>query len=99
MLIIKVKQNIFVNTVGGLFSGIKARNTNTAAAPVTAMQDERTIKMSEEYKEICKYKQSMMMAQSMLQKGIISEKDYARIDKILANKYGVSSCSIYRQNA
>ena len=55
--------------------------------------------MEDAYQKICAYKRLMMMAKAMRQKGIISEKDYVKIDKILANKYEISSCSIYRQNA
>ena len=30
--------------------------------------------------------------------GIISEAEYEQIDEIVASKYGLSSCSIYRRN-
>ena len=98
-LTLKGTQNIFVNTADGLFSVIKAKTVNTAAEFVTAIQKEGIITMSNEYKKRCKYKQSMMMAKSMLSKDIISSADYAKIDKILAKKYGIDLCSIYRQNA
>lgn len=45
------------------------------------------------------YHTAMTLAKSMLEKGIISAKDYAHIDTIIAKKYGVNSCSIYRCNA
>ena len=31
--------------------------------------------------------------------GLISKDEYAQIDKMIANKYHLSSCSIYRRNA
>ena len=60
--------------------------------------------MSNEYKKRCKYKQSMMMVKSMLSKDIISSADYAKIDKILAKKYGIDSVSythldVYKRQA
>ena len=35
-------------------------------------------------------------ARSMRSKGLISAKEYAKIDTIIAEKYGISSCSIFR---
>jgi len=34
----------------------------------------------------------------MLAAGIIAPEEYAKIDTIIAKKYGISSCSIYREN-
>lgn len=51
------------------------------------------------YKQLCAYKLSMQMAKSMLGKGVISQGDYSKIDKIIAKKYGINSCSIYRNKA
>lgn len=38
----------------------------------------------------------MTHAKSMFENGIISKADYIQIDTILAKKYGVDSCNIYR---
>jgi hypothetical protein len=43
-----------------------------------------------------RYLASMIQVKRMLSKGIISPTDYVVIDTILANKYGISSCSVYR---
>lgn len=43
-----------------------------------------------------KYQMAMALARSMRSKGLISAKEYAKIDTIIANKYGISSCSIFR---
>lgn len=51
------------------------------------------------YKRVCAYSLSMRMAKSMLKEGIISEEDYVKIDKIIADKYGINSCSIFRMSA
>ena len=37
----------------------------------------------------------MSLAEAMLTDGIISEKDYVKIDRVIAKKYGLSLCSIY----
>lgn len=42
------------------------------------------------------YQSTMAMARRMLSDGIITEKDYHKIDRIIAGKYGISLCSIYR---
>ena len=34
-----------------------------------------------------------------LTEGVISRNEYVEIDRIIAKKYGLSSCSIYRRNA
>ena len=42
------------------------------------------------------YQTAMAMARKMLSQGIITGKEYAKIDATIAKKYGVSSCSIFR---
>lgn len=55
--------------------------------------------MSEEYfAGILGYKSAMAQARLMLSKGIISEDEYAIIDTMMAEKYGLSSCSLFREN-
>lgn len=51
------------------------------------------------YENICAYKRTMLIANNLLISGIISTEDYRKIDKIIADKYGINSCSIYRKNA
>ena len=55
--------------------------------------------ISENYGKICAYKRTMMVAKKLLSDGIITAEEYRKIDTIIAKKYGVNSCSIYRQNA
>ena len=43
-----------------------------------------------------RYLASMLQAKQMLSKGIITAEDYNEIDTIIAEKHGISSCSIYR---
>ena len=50
-----------------------------------------------EYEErIAAYRLAMSMAKAMLERGIISEKDYCIIDRLMAEKYGISLSSIFR---
>lgn len=42
------------------------------------------------------YLASMLQAKRMLSTGILTPEDYAKIDIIIAKKYGISSCSLYR---
>lgn len=52
--------------------------------------------MSEMQVKIEAYRRAMAMAQSMLLQGIITEKEYAKIDTIMTKKYGLSSSTIFR---
>jgi len=42
------------------------------------------------------YLASMLQAKKMLSQGILTSADYIKIDTIIAEKYGISSCSLYR---
>lgn len=42
------------------------------------------------------YLASMLQAKKMLSQGVLTPEDYAKIDTIIADKYGISSCSLYR---
>ena len=44
------------------------------------------------------YQAAMALARRMLSKGLISKEEYAEIDTIIAKKYGIASCSIFRCN-
>lgn len=45
---------------------------------------------------IAAYRLAMSMAKAMLQRGIISDKEYTVIDRLMAEKYGISLSSIFR---
>lgn len=55
--------------------------------------------MIENYEKICAYKRTMLITKKLLSDGIISANEYNKIDTIIAKKYGVNSCSLYRQKA
>ena len=53
--------------------------------------------MSDAYRtRLESYLASMLQAKRMLSMGILTPEDYAKIDTIIAKKYGISSCSLYR---
>ena len=52
--------------------------------------------MREYEKPLWSYQIAMALARKMLSQGIITEKEYEKIDAIIARKYGISSCSIFR---
>ena len=53
--------------------------------------------MNDAYRErLEQYLASMLQAKQMLSMGILTLEDYATIDTIMAEKYGISSCSLYR---
>lgn len=45
--------------------------------------------MSDYDKRLFAYQMAMALARSMRSKGLISAKEYAKIDTIIANKYGI----------
>lgn len=45
---------------------------------------------------LARYRTSTAMFRSMVSNGILSESDYKKSCDILANKYGLSLCSIFR---
>lgn len=55
--------------------------------------------MSEEcFANVLGYKSSMAQAELMLSKGIITAEEYVIIDTMMAEKYGLCSCSLFRKN-
>ena len=68
----------------------------SAPVPVTLSFAERRPAMTDYEKRLMAYQTAMALARSMRSKGIISAKEYAKIDTIIAQKYGISSGSIFR---
>ena len=55
--------------------------------------------MSEElFAGVLAYKSAMAQARLMLSKGLITKDEYAIIDTMMAEKYDLSSCSVFREN-
>lgn len=51
---------------------------------------------NEVYRKYLRYQMVMAWARALLEKSVITRKEYARIDTMTARKYGISSCSIFR---
>ncbi|HOO06331.1 MAG TPA: hypothetical protein P5092_15390 [Ruminococcus sp.] len=51
---------------------------------------------SELYDKIFRYQTVMSWVRSLLKQSLITKAEYAKIDTMIAEKYGVSSCSIFR---
>ena len=51
------------------------------------------------FENLMRYENAMTQARILLKRNIITEKEYADIDEIMANKYGISLYSIFRDNA
>jgi hypothetical protein len=96
----------------GCFTHLSARNAESRS-PATGIRTESTAQkhvpqprarkdrmpMNAEYRErLVSYRTSMALAESMLFQGIISEKDYCKIEKMIAQKCGLSLCSIFCRN-
>ena len=47
------------------------------------------------YNRKLSYRNAMALAQEMLDNGIINEKDYAEIDTIMAERYALTSSTIF----
>ena len=88
-----------VPIVGERSSHTEIRTGSTAATPaILPTVTKRSVSaMDEGYRsKLESYLASMMQAKKMLSKGVISSDDYIKIDTIIAEKYGISSCSLYR---
>ena len=46
--------------------------------------------------KLLRYQMVMSWVRSLLIKSLITKAEYAKIDTMMAKKYGVSSCSIFR---
>ena len=91
--------NILVPAVGNISPLMETLIENIALTPATSQTvSERSIfLMSDNYRNrLERYLASMLQAKQMLLMGILTPEDYAAIDTIMNEKYGISSCSLYR---
>ena len=65
-------------------------------APVSATPKRGGVRMAELKKRIEAYQFTMSIVRELLSKGIITESEYRKIDTIIAEKYGLNSCTIFR---
>ncbi|MBR4765144.1 MAG: hypothetical protein IK085_00090 [Clostridia bacterium] len=54
---------------------------------------------NKELKKIAAYQATMIAVKSMLDRGLITRSDYDKIDRIMAEKYGLSLSVIFRRFA
>ena len=88
-----------VPIVGERSSHTEIRTGSTAATPATlpTVTVGGTPAMNNGYRaNLESYLAAMTQAKKMLSQGIVSSDDYIKIDTIIAEKYGISSCSLYR---
>ncbi len=69
------------------------RTVNIAAENVLLRQDETADYES----RLNRYRTSLSVFRSMADGGTLTESDYGKICDILADKYGISLCSIFRR--
>ena len=74
---------------------MKVNTENTAPAPATENQGRYRMK-NETVDKLFRYQTVMAWVRSLLEKSLITRKEYAKIDTIMVKKYGISSCSIFR---
>jgi hypothetical protein len=70
---------------------MNAISTYGSAEGVTPMDKEL-------YTRLDGYRSAMVQAKHMLFKGLVSADEYAIIDTMMAQKYGLPSCSLFRDN-
>lgn len=51
---------------------------------------------NDKFRNVMQYQTVMSWVRSLLNDGIITKAEYAKIDTIMTRKYGLSSCSIFR---
>ena len=73
----------------GCIAAMAATSPIDSEGSVMAMNDAYRLKLEN-------YLASMLQAKRMLTMGILTSDDYAQIDTMMAKKYGISSCSLYR---
>jgi hypothetical protein len=59
----------------------------------------RRLSMTDELRcKIAAYRTAMSIIRGMVSSCVLSENEYAQIDTIMTEKYGLNSCSIFRNN-
>ena len=70
------------------------RTVNTAVGTVTQMPEEK--QPDDLNSRLLRYRTSTAVFRSMAENGILTEADYQKCCDILAEKYSISLCSIFR---
>lgn len=72
------------------------RKENIAPAP--AIRKEVVRMIDKQYSSLVSYKSSMALAKTMYIRGIITAEEYEIIETKMCEKFGINSCSIFRDN-
>lgn len=76
---------------------IKSVNIVGTAATLPTASERSVVSVTDDYRaRLERYLASMLQAKRMLSLGIITPEDYAIIDTMQREKFGISSCSLYR---
>lgn len=79
---------------------IPARQENTVPKPAMASHVERKAAMTnEKLQHIATYKTAIILFRKLLKNGTITESEFHRCESNIAEKCGLSLCSIYRETA
>ena len=82
---------------GKLLSSIKSANIAVTVATSPTASERSVIPVTDDYRaRLERYLASMLQAKRMLSMGILTPEDYAIIDTMQGEKFGISSCSLYR---
>ena len=78
-------------------TGIKSVNIAVTVATSPTASERSVIPVTDDYRARLEcYLASMLQAKRMLSMGILTPEDYAIIDTMQGEKFGISSCSLYR---
>ena len=92
---IRTRLRLFALSVGRHFKVQETPTESIAPGSALIAQRGKGLSKMDDYKTaLIAYRTSMAMAAGMLSDGIITEKDYGKIDRIMAKKYGLSLGSI-----
>ena len=72
------------------------RKENIAPAP--AIRKEVVRMIDKQYSSLVSYKTTMALAKTMYTRGIITAEEYEIIETKMCEKFGINSCSIFRDN-
>ena len=67
-------------------------------APALAIRKEVVRMIDKQYSSLVSYKSAMSQAKLMYSKGIITAEEYEIIETKMCEKFGINSCSIFRDN-
>lgn len=73
---------------------METRTGNTAAAPVMPQSAEKP--HDDLHTRLLRYRTSTAVLSTMVKNGVLTDTDYEKCCAVLADKYGLSLCSIFR---